>query len=164
MVPRSPIPSENRFDNLFTAAGLLWDVPAAILKAMAAQESGFNPEAIGASGERGMMQLLPSTARGLGWSGDLAQLLDATTSVQLAARVLRQNFKRFGNWRDAVAAYNVGWDPAAIAGTAADRYVAGVEAHAARWGVSLPTAAAAAAAGAAVWLLVPVLILLRQRQ
>lgn len=45
-----------------------------IAEAVMAVESGYNPDAIGGVGEIGLMQILPSTARMLGFSGSLADL------------------------------------------------------------------------------------------
>jgi len=51
----------------------------AIAEAVMAVESGFNPDAVGGAGEIGLMQIMPSTARMLGFSGGNAEL--AVTSI-----------------------------------------------------------------------------------
>jgi soluble lytic murein transglycosylase-like protein len=45
-----------------------------IAEAVMAVESGYNPDAIGGSGEIGLMQILPSTARMLGFNGTNSDL------------------------------------------------------------------------------------------
>jgi len=55
-----------------------------------------------------MMQLMPATARGLGVSNPL----DPRENIMAGAHYLREQFDKFGNWREALAAYNAG--PAAV--------------------------------------------------
>lgn len=79
-----------------------YGLPQNLLAAVAFQESSFNPSAVnGSSGATGMFQLLPQyyPNAGVNWQND------ATT----AASVLSGYFNQFGNWQDALAAYN--WGP-----------------------------------------------------
>jgi len=72
------------------------------------QESGWNPKALSHKGAIGLTQLMPETARYLGVDPhDVRQNLDG------GARYLSQQYKRFRNWRLALAAYNAG--PEAVA-------------------------------------------------
>jgi len=88
---------------LFTAAGAKYGVPPALLAAVARAESGFNPGAVSSAGAQGLMQLMPSTAQGLGVNPhDPAQAIDG------AARLLANNLHTFGSVPLAVAAYNAG--------------------------------------------------------
>jgi hypothetical protein len=57
----------------------------------------------------GLTQVVGGTARGLGFKGPLAQLLDPATNVQWGARYLRTLVVRYpSNVRAQVAAYNAG--------------------------------------------------------
>ncbi len=51
-----------------------YGVPAELADAVMAVESGYNPATVGADGEVGLMQVLPSTARMLGFAGTLEEL------------------------------------------------------------------------------------------
>jgi soluble lytic murein transglycosylase len=87
-------------------------IPAFLLVALIAQESGFNPSAENA-GALGLMQLRPFVAkdyaarRGLSWSGE-ATLRDPARNVQLASGYLGELVSRFESLDLALAAYNKG--------------------------------------------------------
>ena len=89
--------------SLITSVANQFNVPPSIALAVAQKESGFNQAAVGSSGEIGVMQLMPATAAGLGVDpSDLNQ--NVTGGVSLLASLYQQ----FGNWSDALAAYNAG--------------------------------------------------------
>ena len=48
---------------LFRVVGNLYDLDPGLLRAIASVESGYNPEAISPKGARGLMQLMPATAK-----------------------------------------------------------------------------------------------------
>jgi len=79
-------------------------LPARLLDAVIAQESGYNPKARSAAGAMGMMQIMPGTARSLG----LAYPLDPIANMRAGARYLRVQKNRFGRMDLALAAYNAG--------------------------------------------------------
>ncbi|MBA7468050.1 hypothetical protein ES707_03291 [subsurface metagenome] len=58
-----------------------------------AVESRFDPTAVGADGEIGLMQIMPGTARMLGFSGSLAELADAEINIAYGTAYLA------GAWR-----------------------------------------------------------------
>ncbi len=93
----------SRFDALFASATQRYGLPPGLLKAVAKAESGFNPSATSPAGARGLMQLMPGTARELG-----VNPLDPSQAVDGAARLLRRHLDSFGSVRLAVAAYNAG--------------------------------------------------------
>lgn len=92
------------FADLFNAAAGKYGVDAGLLAAVAKQESGFDPRAVSPAGARGLMQLMPATARGLG----VADSFDPSQAVDGAARLLRDLIGRFGGAELALAAYNAG--------------------------------------------------------
>jgi Transglycosylase SLT domain len=96
------------YDDIFVEAGKRTFIPPALLKAMAAQESGFNPKAISPKGAMGLMQLMPATAKFL----QVANPFDPEESIHGGARYLRMLLDAFSNnMRLAVAAYNCGESP-----------------------------------------------------
>jgi soluble lytic murein transglycosylase-like protein len=69
---------------------------AEIAEAVMAVESGFNPGAIGAAGEIGLMQILPSTARMLGFVGSNVDLAVPETNVHFGVIYLAQAWRLAG--------------------------------------------------------------------
>ncbi len=78
-------------------------IPETVFLRLVQRESGWNPAALSHKGAIGLAQLMPSTARLLRVDpADPAQNLDG------GARYLAQQYRRFGDWRLALAAYNAG--------------------------------------------------------
>lgn len=78
-------------------------IPQSIFFSLIQKESGWNPFAIGSSGEIGLTQLMPGTAEEMGViASDVKDNLDG------GAAYLRAQFDKYGNWQDALAAYNAG--------------------------------------------------------
>jgi cell wall-associated NlpC family hydrolase len=100
----APLRPGTPYAQLFTKAEAQYGVSARLLAAVAQQESGFNAHAVSGAGARGLMQLMPATAQGLGVhnSFDPAQAIDG------AARLLRDLGSEFGRTDLALAAYNAG--------------------------------------------------------
>jgi soluble lytic murein transglycosylase-like protein len=67
-----------------------------IAEAVMAVESGYNPGAIGGVGEIGLMQLLPSTARMLGFSGSEADLAVPETNIHYGVTYLARAWRLAG--------------------------------------------------------------------
>lgn len=92
------------YADLFRSAGAAHGVDPALLAAVADAESGFDPNAVSHAGARGLMQLMPATARGLG----VTDPTDPAQAIDGAARLLAGNLQRFGSVESALAAYNAG--------------------------------------------------------
>jgi soluble lytic murein transglycosylase-like protein len=101
---RSNFPKIDRWDPLILNSSLVYDVPAALIKAVVMAESGMNYKALSKAGAQGLMQLMPATARGLG----VADPWDPEQNIDGGTRYLRKNLIRFGDTRLALAAYNAG--------------------------------------------------------
>ena len=91
-----------------------WAIPTELALSIARQESEMNPGVTSHADARGLMQLLPSTARhvadGLGIAYEPARLMnDGLYNASLGTAYLADNIRRFnGSYILAIAAYNAG--------------------------------------------------------
>jgi soluble lytic murein transglycosylase len=97
-------PRVARYDGLISDAARDHRLPPALLKAVIAAESRFDPGAVSPKGAQGLMQLMPATARQLG----VGDPFTAEENVRGGARYLRELVDRFGDLSRALAAYNAG--------------------------------------------------------
>lgn len=110
--PSSPAGTELRakaaaFSDLIDEAALHAAVSPALLRAVIAVESAFDPRAVSRKGAQGLMQLLPATARRYG----VHRPLDPRDNLRGGASYIRDLLKRYGNDLElALAAYNAGED------------------------------------------------------
>lgn len=96
-------------------SGQLWDMAREfgrkynldprLIMAVVQKESGGNPRARSGAGARGLMQLMPGTARELG----VTDSYNARQNMDGGARYLKQLMRDFGDTRLALMAYN--WGP-----------------------------------------------------
>jgi soluble lytic murein transglycosylase-like protein len=99
MVPPAQI------DSLVNDNAQAQDVDPALIKAIIANESGFNANATSNVGAQGLMQLMPGTAAGLG----VTDSYDPAQNVAGGTKYIKGLLQRFnGDVRLAVAAYNAG--------------------------------------------------------
>jgi len=70
-----------------------------------AQESRYNPRAVGAGGTMGLMQIKHATARGLGYTGPASGLLDPETNLTYAVRYLAGAYRAAGGNAERAIAY-----------------------------------------------------------
>ncbi|MBU3001612.1 lytic transglycosylase domain-containing protein [Roseovarius nubinhibens] len=82
-------------------------VPEHLFLRLVQQESGWKPTALSHKGAIGLAQLMPGTARVL-----RVDPHDPAQNLEGGARYLAQQYRKFGSWRLALAAYNAG--PAAV--------------------------------------------------
>jgi soluble lytic murein transglycosylase-like protein len=80
------------------------ELDAMLVQAVVQVESGYNVRALSSKGAKGLMQLMPGTARELG----VTDPYDAEQNVRAGTAYLRRMFDRFGNLEWALAAYNAG--------------------------------------------------------
>jgi len=78
-------------------------VPEDLFLRLVQQESGWNPKARSHKGAYGLAQLMPATARSLG-----VDRKDPAENLEGGARYLKEQYRTFGSWRLALAAYNAG--------------------------------------------------------
>ncbi|MBI5755893.1 MAG: lytic transglycosylase domain-containing protein [Nitrospirae bacterium] len=93
------------FHRLIVEKSYKYGLDPALVKAVIAVESDFNPKAVSEKGARGLMQLMPMTARELG----VYNLFDPVDNVDGGTRYLKYLLDYF-NWDIdlALAAYNAG--------------------------------------------------------
>ena len=95
---------QTQFDyltGLFNAASAQYGLPPDLLAAQAWQESNWNPGAQSPAGAEGIMQLMPQYYQNV-------DPFDPTQAIPAAAATDASNFRRFGSWALALAAYNAG--------------------------------------------------------
>jgi soluble lytic murein transglycosylase-like protein len=78
-------------------------IPANIFAALVRQESGGNQGAVSPVGAIGLTQLMPATAASLGVDPH-----NPDQNLEGGARYLAQQYKKYGSWDKALAAYNAG--------------------------------------------------------
>ena len=94
------------YDDIIRNAASRYGVQEGLIKAVIKMESGFNPRAVSRAGARGLMQLMPSTAAGLG----VRDSFDPEQNIMAGTRFLRELLEKYGGDLDsALAAYN--WGP-----------------------------------------------------
>lgn len=78
-------------------------IPEDLFLRLVQQESGWNPNARSHKGAMGLAQLMPATARYLRVDPN-----DPRDNLEGGARYLAEQYRTFGSWRLALAAYNAG--------------------------------------------------------
>jgi soluble lytic murein transglycosylase-like protein len=137
----SELPANVPYGAQITAAAKKYGIDPALLAGLVKQESGFNPNAGSPAGARGLTQLMPSTAAGLG----VTNVLDPAQSLDGGAKYLRAQLDAFGgDVSRALAAYNAG--PGAVKRyggvppyAETQNYVRAVQANAAAYRSSSPS-------------------------
>ena len=99
---RLPVAGQ-RFAGAIQQAAQAAGVDPKLLAALTWTESGFNPGAASSAGARGLTQLMPATAAGLGVDPS-----DPAQNLLGGARYLAAQLQRFGRADLALAAYNAG--------------------------------------------------------
>ena len=79
-----------------------------IIDRMWAAESGRGKNMLSPKGAMGHFQFIPETGKAYGLVNK-ADYYDFDKSLDAACRLLRDNLKQYGNYADALAAYNGGW-------------------------------------------------------
>ena len=80
-------------------------IDPAIIMAIIMAESGYNPRAVSKKGAKGLMQLMPRTAKSLG----VKNIFNPNDNINAGAKYFKRNLKKFnGNVKLALAAYNAG--------------------------------------------------------
>jgi soluble lytic murein transglycosylase-like protein len=103
--PPSALPPGVPYGTEITAAAQRHGIDPALLAGLVRQESNFDPTAGSPAGARGLTQLMPGTAAGLG----VTDVTDPLQSLDGGAKYLKQQLDAFdGDVTKALAAYNAG--------------------------------------------------------
>ena len=113
LMEQSPLRGNLPFRDCFEQASRRYDLPLALLFAVARGESNFDPRAVSTKGCLGVMQIKwPDTAKDLGITRK-SDLFDPCINIDAGARYLADLVRAYrGNLHRALAAYNYG--PGAI--------------------------------------------------
>lgn len=107
----------HRYDAAITEVAAKHNIDPMLVKAIVWRESRFHPEKVGASGERGLMQLMPAAAADWARSQKvesfrLPDLHAPKTNLQAGTWYLKQSMQRWSQRQDpeafALAEYNAG--------------------------------------------------------
>lgn len=96
VLPAAATDARSRFRAMIEREAAGAGLPPEVAEAVMGVESGYNPGAIGGVGEIGLMQVLPSTARMLGFSGTLAELAVPETNIHYGVTYLAKAWRLAG--------------------------------------------------------------------
>ena len=88
--------SRESYKELTACHAARYGMPPVLAHAVMEIESKFNAGARGAAGEVGLMQVMPATARMLGFRGSADELADPATNIPLGVRYLAQAYQLAG--------------------------------------------------------------------
>jgi soluble lytic murein transglycosylase-like protein len=107
-------PNVRRYEPLIARYAKVHEVDPALVKAIVAVESAYEPAAVSPKGALGLMQVMPATGARYGIAARATrtieqQLVDPETNVRIGTRYLRDLLRLFDNDLTlALAAYNAG--------------------------------------------------------
>ena len=100
----------SRYDAFIRGAARLYQIPEALIRAVIEVESDYDPRVVSSVGAKGLMQLMPGTARAMG----VTDVFDPRQNIYGGVRYLRVLANTFnGNLLLTVAGYHAG--PGAVA-------------------------------------------------
>lgn len=82
-------------------------IPTAIFRALITLESGWDTNARSSSGAIGLTQVMPATARGMGYDPAILAR-NPEMQMEAGAKYLSSMYDQFQSWDYALAAYNAG--------------------------------------------------------
>ncbi|MBN2241304.1 MAG: lytic transglycosylase domain-containing protein [Acidobacteria bacterium] len=98
-------PDSRNFDPIIKKYASYYELDPSLIQSIIETESGFNPNAVSSKGARGLMQLMPETARRLG----VENSFDPEQNIKAGVRHFRSLMDMFDNNLDlSLAAYNAG--------------------------------------------------------
>lgn len=114
---RDPVPARDhskaryhRYDEHIYGAAKLYNIPVALIRAVIHSESDYDPRVVSTAGAKGLMQLMPGTAKEMG----VKNVFNPRENIYGGVRYLRILANRFkGNLLLTIAGYHAG--PGAVA-------------------------------------------------
>jgi hypothetical protein len=101
--------SAGAYEGLIASHAAAHGLPPSLVRRVILRESRFNPRAV-SKGNYGLMQIRLGTARGMGYTGSAAGLLDANTNMTYAVKYLAGAYRvAGGNENLAIAYYQRGY-------------------------------------------------------
>lgn len=97
------------YGDMMESAGAQQGIPAGLMSRLISKETGGQADpttATSSAGAYGLGQVLPDTARDMGYTDE--QMQDPYYQAEASAKYLRQMYDRYGTWRDALQAYHDG--------------------------------------------------------
>lgn len=105
LLASTPIPYEAEIDAALAETAAIYPVPKILVVAVVSVESGFRPRAVSPAGAKGLMQLMPYTARRLGVAE--GQLFDPAQNIRGGVRLLAVLLRHYeGDVVSTLVAYN----------------------------------------------------------
>jgi soluble lytic murein transglycosylase-like protein len=102
-------PQRQEIDRIIQGAAARHGVDPHLVRAVVTAESDFNPKCVSSAGAKGLMQLMPDTAKDMGVSNPF----DPAQNIEGGTRYLAMMLRRFdGDEKKALAAYN--WGPSNV--------------------------------------------------
>jgi soluble lytic murein transglycosylase-like protein len=106
----SVAPGGRAYESLIASHAASNGVPAELVHRVIVRESGYRANAVGGGGASGLMQIKLATARGMGYTGSAAGLLDPDTNLTYGVRYLAGAYRvAGGNHSRAVSYYASGY-------------------------------------------------------
>ena len=99
-----PVSYSTPYDDMITRVAARHRIDPLLLHAVIKQESHYRERATSHAGARGLMQLMPATARMLG----MGTIAHPESNVDGGARLLRRLYTRYNDFPLVLAAYNAG--------------------------------------------------------
>ncbi len=94
----------DRFDPIIQEAAIDSQIDPLLVRAVIKVESNFNPKAVSRKGARGLMQIMPDTAREF----RLDDPFSPKQNIAAGTKYLKQQLDSFGDIKLGLAAYNAG--------------------------------------------------------
>jgi len=94
----------NKYDAIINSASKKYNLPPELIKAVIKVESNFQEHAVSPKGAQSLMQLMPSTAKGLG----ISDPFNPRQNIYGGSMLLKQHLTEYGSLKKALIAYNAG--------------------------------------------------------
>lgn len=91
-----PSKGGGKFHSIVAKYAATYGVPVSLAHAVISVESNYRADARGRAGEVGLMQIKPSTARGMGYTGSIKALYDPETNIRYGMKYLGMAHKLGG--------------------------------------------------------------------